>query len=165
MKDNNEKKIGKIMILLIIMVVIFIITVILSVITYDENNLEEDTVKNNYIISEKVVEMPGTKIITNDNMKAEHCLNDICLTNTTFYNNDKVGRVECMIINKTSEVKSGYLKLLVDGKSLVLSYSELEPQKEELVTIRYKGADFSSVEDFTLSKLSRQEIKAIKDNK
>lgn len=164
MEDNTEKRINNIMLIIAALIVICIATIIVSVVSYRRNNPQDNTHKNNYDISEKVIEMPGTKIITNDNMKAEHCLNDICLTNATFYSNGKVGRVECIIINKTSEVKSGYLKLLVNGKNLILSYDNLEPQSEKKAIIRYKGADLSSVEDYTLSNLSDQEVKAIIDN-
>lgn len=148
---------------LIIIALIFIlgIVIIVSVISIKSDKEKGYKEENKYRISDEVVEVPGTKIITSDRIKERHCLNDICVTNMTFYTYGKDGRIECTVKNESEEEKSGYIKIKVNGISLIANYDNLVPGKESKTVARYTGVEFTDIEDYTLEELTKKEKKNI----
>ena len=151
MKAKNKK------ILLIIIIVLIIILLVTGCLIFLYKNKKgkdksDNTNFNRYDIVEKKAE-----VISNDKMMAEHCLDNICLDKLTINYNGDNGYAEYEIVNKTSSVASGYLKINFGDKNLIVRYSELEPGQRFKTTSQYIGEDFTKVTDYKLEKLTSEE--------
>lgn len=153
---NNKKT------LLIIIISILIIILIAIILKNSFTKKKENPTSMK--ISDKVVELDGTKKYESDSFSKEHCIQDICLYDVTVYSASNIGRVEYIIENKSSEVKSGYLKLYFGDKLVFISYSKLEPNKSMRGSTQFTG-DFSNVNDYTLAEMTKDEINNIESGK
>lgn len=115
-------------------------------------------------VSDKVVELDGTKKYQTEAMTKEHCINKICLYDVTVFSATNIGRVEYIIENKSTEVKSGYLKLMFKNKYVFIAYSKLEPNKSKRSSTQFTGT-FTKVDDYTLVEMTEEEIKNINTEK
>lgn len=116
---------------------------------------------NEYIINEEKVELAGTKVVSNDNLSAEQCLNDICVSNVVVYSTTSQGRVECTITNNSEKEKSGYLKIVLGDKKLVLGYKKLAVGDSITTTSQFNGYSLQDIDNYSLEKLTNSERKAI----
>lgn len=114
-----------------------------------------------YHFTGNVVEVSGTEIIENDQMKADHCLNDICISNAIFYYADGSGRVDYTIHNQSSKTASGYLKMNFGSNSLIVAYQDLRGNESIQTTSQFLDMKFSNVTDYILEELSEEEINQI----
>lgn len=119
------------------------------------------SMSNEYVISEENVELAGTKVVSNDNLSTEQCLNDICVSNVVIYSTTNQGRVECTITNKTEKEKSGYLKIVLGDKKLVLGYKKLAVGDSITTTSQFNGYSLQGIDNYSLEKLTKAERKAI----
>ena len=160
MKEFIKKKI-KIITIFMSGLIVIIIGIILAINISNERKqlLENMTDVNNYVIKEKVIEMPGTKVISNDALKSTHCLKDVCISNVTIYADGKDGRIECLVKNNSEKTISDYLKIKINDNSLVIAYDNLRPGKESKSTVRYSGMDFTNITDYSLKELTAKEKK------
>lgn len=147
-----------IIIIICIILAIAIICILFNVTVHKKNHPSS----TEYKVSDKVVELPGTEVITTDSMKEEHCLNDICVSDVVVYNANKEGRVECIVTNKSNKVKTDYFKLVFNDIPLVISYKNLKPSKTVKAIAQYKGKDIKNVDDYVLKELTKEEKEKIK---
>lgn len=148
--------------LLIVIISILVIIFITIILKNTFNKKEENPASMK--ISDKVVEIEGTKKYESDAFSKAHCINDVCIYDVVVYSATNIGRVEYIIENQSSEVKSGYLKLHFGDKLIFIAYQSLEPNKSKRASTQFTG-DFSTVDDYTLEEMSKDEIKNIKKEK
>ena len=116
---------------------------------------------NQYTILPGVKEEEGIEVYTNDFLSSQHCMNSICIEGATFHYKDQGGRVDYTIMNQSSEVASGFLKMVFGGQSLVIAYQNIEPGQRIETSSYYGGGDVSFKEDYSLNVLSDEEIRKI----
>lgn len=146
---------------IIIVSVLLIFLLALAVILSTKKKQSFKAMNNNYEIIEKEVELAGTKVVSNDNLSTEQCLNDICVSNVVIYSTTNQGRVECTITNKTEKEKSGYLKIVLGDKKLVLGYKKLAAGDSITTTSQFNGYSLQGIDNYSLEKLTKAERKTI----
>ena len=146
---------------IVIISVLLILLVILGVILATRQKNSHKVMGNDYLIQEKEVEFPGTKVVSTDGLKEEKCLNNICVSNITVYSNDSRGRIECTITNKTQEKKSGYLKVLFDNQTLIVAYNNLLPEGSTKAVAQFEGYSLKDANNYSLDSLSKEELEKI----
>lgn len=161
MKEKILKYSKNWIVLIIALLVLAFVVILLSIISYNKKIDENANKQNNYQIENKVVEMPGTKIIKNDKLNEEHCYKDLCVSNVIFYENKDGGRVEATIKNNSNITKSGYLKMNVNNTYLVLVYKNIDSMESKKIVSRYREIVFDSIDDYTLEGLTKKERSSI----
>ena len=154
MKKKINENMKSIIIVLSILILILIIGALVLI---GKSN------KNGYanIIESEVVEFPGTKVISNDNLKKEHCLNDICVSDVNIYKVDNKGRLECKVENKSEQTRSGYLKLKFQETSFTIAYRDLKPGIFEKSIAQFTNKKITDTTDYVLEELTKEEEKSI----
>ena len=153
------KKNQKILIIVIVIVLVIVLS-ILSVI-FEKKKPTNDKLNNNYEISNKIEDEPGTKSYTNEKIKRSHCIDNICVEDVIFYYNDNQGRIEYKVINKSSKKSSGYMKIVYSNKSFVVIYNDLEPGQSIETRSQFSDIKISDQDDYKLEKMSKEEINKI----
>ena len=146
-----------------IIIIAIILLVIIGLILFFNSGKEEPR-ENNYTFNLEYSEIPGTIVYNNEKLTSEHCLNEVCISDVTFYYRDDEGRVEYNITNTSSDykkVKSGYLKMVFDDKSLLIVYSDLRSGMTVKSQTQYMGMEIKNKEDYKLEKLTKKEISKI----
>lgn len=154
MKNNKR------VLIVIIVIVLVIVLSILSVL-FEKKKPINNKANNNYQISNKVEDEPGTNKYTNDDIKKAHCIDKICVEDVTFYYNDNQGRIEYRVINKSSKKASGYMKIVYSNESFNVIYKDLEPGQYIETRSQFSGITISNQNDYKLEKLSKEEIDKI----
>ena len=88
-------------IVIIIVSVLLVLLIIIAIILATKGHKNLKKMPNEYIIQEREVELPGTKVVSNDNLNSEQCLDGICVSNVVIHSTTDQGRVECTITNKS----------------------------------------------------------------
>lgn len=145
-----------IIILSILILLLIIIGLIFAAKTTKDRNDQTD-----YTFSNEVVELPGTKILKSDKLAEEHCLDNICVSDVIIYTVNNEGRMECNITNKSNDTKSGYLRLKFNKESLIISYQDLSPDSSSKATAQYTNKKIDNINDYSLEKLTKEEIKTL----
>ena len=143
---------------IIIIVIIILILVLIGLIIKLCFKPKRGITGNNYIIPKEVIELPNTVTYENEELSSKHCIDDICIDNAIFYYNDEEGRVEYTITNNSDEIKSGYLKMIFKDQELIIIYKDLLPKKTVNSRSQYIGMEIKDKSDYTLKKLSKEEI-------
>ena len=146
---------------ILIIVVILIIILVVGVIIFLKNMKKDDGRGNEYNFSDEVIELPGTVNYKNENLSSKHCLNDICISEATFYYNDKVGRVEYKITNTSKKKKSGYMKMVFKDKYLIIIYKDLNPGETIKSESQYMDMEIEDKNDYKKEELTKEEINKI----
>ncbi len=154
-KENKDS------LILFATVLAFLLAIIIVALTSKKLQNEVENMGNEYIFEDKVVELPGTKEISTDELKAEHCLDTICITDVTVYSTESEGRIECTVTNKGEESASGYLRLKFGEKGVVVHYTDISPEDSSKVVAQFKGGSLQDATDYTIEKLSKSERKNI----
>ena len=68
-------------------------------------------------------------------------------------------RIEFSVTNLSGNTASGYLKLVFKNQSLIAIYENLRPNQTIKTSSFYVNTVIESKEDYTLEKLTEQEIK------
>ena len=160
MEGDIMKKNKRVLIVIIIAILIIVLS-ILSVIFEKKKTNGDGKKDNNYQISDKVEEEPGTKSYTTDKIKKSHCVDDICVKDVVFYYNDNQGRIEYKVINNSSKTASGYMKIVYSNKDFNVIYDNLAPGQFIETRTQFSGVKISDQEDYKLEKLSKEEINKI----
>lgn len=160
MKKFIKEK-SNLLIIIVSILIIILIVLGLVLITKHRNKSSNEDMSSEYIFKDTVVELAGTKIISNDKLKVEHCLNDICISNMKVYSTENEGRIECTITNKTNETKSGYFKVIFGKKVVLVGYNELMPDTSTKKVSEFVGFSLQDANDYKLEKLSKEEKKSI----
>lgn len=134
--------------LLLILALIFVIRA--------SKSEDESYKKNNYKFLNSSKDLPGTKLVKNDKLASEHCLNGICLVDTVIHDNSPLGVVTYTIINKSGENASDVIKMHFTSGDLLVAYSISKDEKISSSS-QYNNLDLSKEEDFTLVELTSEE--------
>lgn len=154
---NKSRKI----LIYIIIAILLILFSIMIIFVIKPSKKHKDSWENRYNFSKEVVELPGTKKYTNDEIKKAHCVNNICVEDVLIYYADEGGRIEYRVTNKSSKTASGYLKIVYDKHEFVVIYKDLKPNDSINSISEFKGIKIGENENYTLKKLSKEEIKKI----
>ena len=156
-KKNNS-------ILIIIAIVVVLLIGIGAIVLFsgkkDEKYPPSDN-ENHYNITSTVEEPEGTQTYTSDTLKAEHCLDSICVEEVSFYYTDEGGRVEYTVINKSEMPASGFLKLVFDSQSLYITYQDLPAGGKKKTATFYSDIQIKNMEDYHIERLTEEENKKI----
>ena len=153
-------KINKRILIVIVIVILVIVLSILSVL-FEKKKPTGNIEKNNYHISNKVEDEPGTKSYTSDKIKKSHCIDNICVEDVVFYYNESQGRIEYKVVNKSSNTVSGYMKIVYSNETFNVIYDDLKPGQSVETRTQFSGVKISDQEDYKLEKLSKEEIDKI----
>ena len=154
-----KKKINENMKLIIIVLsILILILIVLALVLISKGN---NTSGSGNRILDEVVELPGTKIITNDKLKQDHCLNDICVSDVKIYIIDNDGRLECKVVNNSKKTKSGYFKLVFQSTSFIIAYRDLKPGIFEKSVAQFTNKKITDTSDYVLEELTKEEQKSI----
>ncbi len=144
---------------IIIGIAIFLVVGIIEIALFTRRRpLERE---NHYFMADGVKEAIGTKTYTNDQLKASHCIDSICIIDAKFYYTEAGGRVEYTIENQGTEVASGYLKMIYGNQSLLVAYQNLNPQEKAVTSSFYVGIEIENKDDYLLEKLTEEEINKV----
>ena len=157
MKKINKK------IVIAIVVVIVVILLIVSLVLFNKKKNTGVRHYKDYIISDKVVEVPGTYLRRTDTLSSKHCLEDICVTDFIIHYKGNTGRIDYKITNNSKKNKSGYLKFVFANKKKIIVSYNLKRGKTLDKTIQYSNLDLSNILDYELKKLSKSEMSNIKN--
>ena len=91
-----------------------------------------------------------------------HCLDDICISELTFYYIGDSGRIEYTISNHSDKKVSGYFKLVFQNQSLIAVYRDLDVNKSIRTKSQYVDTKISNKDDYVLKKLTKEEISKLK---
>lgn len=151
-------------IMIIITTIILIILLVLIVVLASKGNKKEDkAATDGYVISDEVVELPGTNIFTSDALNATKCIDDICTSNVKIYASEGIGRVECDVTNNTDKVADGYLKLTAGELDLLIAYVNVNPGETKKVEAGYGNLTLTNADDYSIRVLTpEEEAKIIK---
>ena len=95
------KKQRKVKWIIVVAAVLLLIVVVVAALFLGKKDADtNNATQNNYVIG-PVEEKEGTTIYTSEVLKAEHCLDSICVEDVTFYYTEEGGRIEYSIINKS----------------------------------------------------------------
>lgn len=145
MKKFDKKKIF----IVIIVLVLVLLLIILGLFT----GKDEEVDLSNY--------PDGTKLITNRKLKAEKCIDNICVSNLHIYYVNKTGTVEFTLENKKDVKASGYYKLVFDDEELIIIYRFDGKGKYNSKT-SFNSRDLSKAKDYKFEKLTKEDEKRIK---
>lgn len=142
-------------------ILFFVLILIVALASKADKNRDDKVLEDGYTISNEVVELPGTNIISNEALNATKCIDDICLSDVKIYSAEGIGRVECMAVNNTSEVKSGNIEITLGEAKILISYKNLEPGESRKLEAGYGGGTIENVNDYSIRFLTPEEEKEI----
>lgn len=146
---------------ILIVIVLIIILVIVGVVLFLTSNPKDTGKGNSYTFGDDVIDLPGSTTYKNDLLSSKHCLNNICISDATFYYNDEVGKVEYTITNTSKKKVSGYLKMVFNEQSLLIVYNDLKPNKTIKSESQYVGIEIKDKSDYKLEELTKEELSKI----
>ena len=117
---------------------------------------------NSYQFSEEVVSYPGSQEYSNDDLKKEHCQDNICIINLTFQYADNLGRVDYTILNKTKKTVTGYYYLIFGEQKLLVAFKDLAPGKSVTTYSQYFGIEIEDKTGYVLRKATEEELSKIR---
>ena len=146
---------------IIIISILFVLIVAILVLLLRKDNKNSEPLPNDYIFEDKVVELPGTKVVTSDDLNAEQCIDDICVSNVKIYSTKTEGRIECTVTNKGEQTKSDYMRVKFGDKGVVIHYTNVNPGESIETVAQFRNGSLQDATSFTLEKLTAKEKKAI----
>ena len=144
-------------VIFIVLIIVFLLLAIVLGILLAPGKKENQKSNDKYHFTGEVKEIAGTTKYSNDNLKKDHCIDDICITEATFYYLGDEGRIDYVITNKSSSKKSGSYKMVFGDDYLIIYFTDLEPNKSFKTTSQYVGKTISNMDDYTLEYLSEEE--------
>ena len=150
---NSKTKYIVVIIALILLILIGMIEIFIF--SKPKNNSQGDS-KNQYFVSSEKIE-EDLKTYTNDNLQKIHCVDSVCIENVTFHYDSNSGRIDYLIENQSDKTSSGYLKLIFENQSFIISYEKLEPNQKTEGSSYYEKIEIQNREDYVLEKLKEEE--------
>lgn len=148
---DKRKRILIIVILIIVLVLLYVIVSNVFV-KEDYNNYKEGV----YIVPGEYKD-PDIIKVTNKNLKAEKCIDDICISNVYIECTKNQGTIYFTAKNNGSETKSGYLRLYIDDFNTIIIYSKVKPGKTKEGFSGYLNHDLRKASSFKIEKLTYEE--------
>lgn len=144
MNGDKKKKIILITIVLLVSILLIIIGALVG--------RKDDKDLSNY--------PEGTKLITNSKLQKEKCIDNICISDLHVYYVSKEGSVEFMLENKKDVKTSGYYKIVLGDKQLIVCY-EFDGKEKYKSEAGYSDIDLSKAKDYKFEKLTKEDEKTI----
>ena len=149
---------NKIIKYIIIAIIIFLSVGVLEIIIFSQRKESDKEEKgNSYNFTSNVVEEKGITIYSSPQLKAAHCLNSVCIENASFYYNEKGGRVEYIIHNQSNTIYDGFIKMVFNEQSLVISIRNLAPGQSVKSSSYYLGVQIKEKDDYQLQELTEED--------
>ena len=161
-KKIKNNKMVLISIAIVVFLILLVLIVALAVRSHPAPKYNENS---GYTFIDSTVETPGSEVYTNDQIKAEHCLGDICLTDVKVYYVNESGRLDCKITNKGNSKATGYLKINLGFTSLIIAYKNLEAGGTADTSASFYNVKFKQFADYSLSELSKEDKSKIVEGK
>lgn len=117
--------------------------------------------KNNYRI-ETGKEYENATVITNDTLRKEHCVDEICIKDLTIYYFNDYNNIELEIINKGLDNASGYIRVTFGDLERTVAYKNLKKNEKTHYIIQLGDKKVPDTSDFKVRKLTSKEEKKIK---
>lgn len=166
MKKFNLK--SKPVMITIIVVGLLIICGLVVIISNIINSLKND----DDVIKEKVssdqttvyINKPykNAKKISSKKLSKEHCVDDVCVKDLVIYYTKESNNIELSLANKSKKPATGYLKVVFGSKAMTVAYKDLAKGKDKPYTIQLGKTSLSDTSDFTVRKLTKEELAMIK---
>lgn len=163
---SNEQKRKVIIVVTIVLALVILITGITLAFRSGKSNkgkkvIDDELYKNNYTIvnGEKYAD---ATVITNNTLKKDHCLEDICIRNLTIYQATDYNNVEMTVVNNGKGTATGSLALVFGDRVLVISYNSLDGGKSASHRIQLNKRRLTNTDDFIVRKLSKEELARVK---
>lgn len=156
---NNMKKwvkAHKETVYIVLIIVALLVVIILGVLLAPEKK-DNPKSNNNYHFTNEVKEIEGTVEYSTDDLKKDHCIDDICISDATFYYLGDEGRIDYVVTNNSSSKKSGSYKMVFGDEYLVVYFTDIEPGKSFKTTSQYIGKTIPNMDDYTLDYLTDEE--------
>ena len=144
-------------IVFIVLIIVFLLIAIVLGVWLAPDKKENKKSNDKYQFTGEVKEIEGTTEYSNDDLKKDHCIDDICISEATFYYLGNEGRVDYVITNKSSSKQSGSYKMVFGDDYLVVYFTDLEPGKPVKTTSQYVGKTIPNMENYTLEYLTEEE--------
>lgn len=149
-------------IVIILIICLSLLLIILGVFLASNNSNKpkknkENKTNNSYKISKNQEELENTQIVETDNLKAPHCIDNICISNVVMYYADKRGRVTYTITNNSNEIISGRLKMNFGSDYIIVSYQDIKMGEMFEDVSYFDDKSFEKVDDYKLEKLTDSE--------
>ena len=143
--------------IIIIAIIILLCVGIFEIIIFSQKKENNKSKGNSYHFTGEVKEDDDITIYTSPKLKEAHCLNSICIENASFYYNGKGGRVEYTIHNQSNDIYEGYLKMVFQQQSFIVSIHKLAPGQSVSSSSYYLGIEIKEKEDYQLQELTEEE--------
>ena len=153
----KNKKYLFVTILIVVLVLILIIVTNVFSDDYNVNKLEDGV----YIVPGSYKD-PNLKKITNDGLKKEKCVKNICVKRITIECTKEYGTINYVVTNKGKEIQSGYINIFIGDFKGTVVYSKIGPGKSKDGFIGYKGFDLTNAKDFELKEFSFEDYKNVR---
>lgn len=140
--------------LLIIIISVCLVVLISIILIFMFKGNTKDSYSN-YKVSNKVEELPGTKVYDDEKISSEHCVDDICVVNAKLYysGNYDSGRVEYTVINYGRKTSSGKLQMVFKDTTIDVLYKDLKAGGTLNTSTQFANKKISNVEDYKLKKI------------
>ena len=150
-------------ILVIALLVLLLILLIIGLLIFPSNKIRktDELYSNKYNFKKNSQEIKGTLTYTTDAIKSEHCIEGICISEVKFYYLKKRGRIDYQIVNRNTEISSGYLEADFGFVQLVIPCNNLEPGVVKTSSSYYENEKFKETNDYQLRKLTEEEVNNI----
>ncbi len=142
---------------IIIAIIILLLVGFVEIIIFSQKKENDTSSINAYHFTGKIKEADDIIIYSNPQLKASHCLNYLCIENASFYYNSNSGRVEYTIHNLSNSVYDGYLKMVFQEQSLIVSIKNLAAGESIKSSSYYLGIEINNKEDYLLQELTEEE--------
>ena len=143
-------------IVFIVLIIVFLLIAIVLGVRLAPDKKENKNSNDKYQFTGELKEIEGTTEYSNDDLKKDHCIDDICISEATFYYLGNEGRVDYVITNKSSSKQSGSYKMVFGDDYLVVYFTDLEPGKPVKTTSQYVGKTIPNMENYTLEYLRKK---------
>ena len=134
----------KILIIIILIAIVVLLFVIAINVLGSRQNSNSDYVK-----------------VTNNGLKKEQCINDICISNVYIICTKIGGTIHFTVKNNSKKTKSGYLKINFDDYNTFIVYSKVEPGKTKNGFTTYHNHDLTKTNDYSISELTNDDLSRI----
>lgn len=148
----------------ILLIILFTVIIVLGIVCLgnkpQDDSKKEVEKKNNYSFVDEGM-YDRAKAITNEQLRSEHCLGDICIKDLMIYRFDKHDDVVLKVINKGNNEITGQLNIVFSEMVMPVVYQNLGSGKEKVYTIQFDNL-IASTDDYTVRELTSDELSKIK---
>lgn len=151
----------------VLLIILFTVIIVLGIVSLkmfgnkpQDDSKKQIIKKNNYSFVDEGM-YDRAKAITNEQLRSEHCLGDICIKDLMIYRFDKHDDVVLKVVNKGNNEITGQLNIVFSEMVMPVVYQNLGSGKEKVYTIQFDNL-ISSTDDYTVRELTSDELSKIK---